>query len=134
MFEETWALIVEDDAHSLVTLSSILRDLGIRFKRNTTGADVLEQVRNMNPRPQFILLNIDLTQGNAFNIQKRIRTDPTASRIPVVALASADNYAVRNRVKRAGFAGMIVKPLPRRVFGEMVNRVLSGEQVWEAIH
>lgn len=132
MLDETWALIVEDDAHSLVTLSSILRDLGIHFKRNTTGADVLEQVRSMNPLPHFILLNIDLTQGNAFSIQKRIRTDPTASAIPVVALTSANDNAVRKRAQRAGFAGLIVKPLPRRLFGEMVDRVLSGEQVWEA--
>lgn len=133
MIEETWALIVEDDAHSLVTLSSILRDLGIRFKRNTTGVDVLEQVRGMSPLPHFILLNIDLTQGNAFNIQKRIRTDPTASGIPVVALASANDNAMRKRVQRAGFAGLIVKPLPRRLFGDLVDRVLAGEQVWEAV-
>jgi DNA-binding NarL/FixJ family response regulator len=87
----------------------------------------------MNPLPHVILLNIDLTQGDAFRIQKRIRTDPAARGIPVVALASADDFAVRKRVQRAGFAGLIVKPLPRRMFGELVNRVLSGEQVWEAI-
>lgn len=134
MLEGTWALIIEDDAHSLVALSSLLRDLGIRFKRNTTGADVLEQARAMNPLPHLILLNIDLEQGDAFGIQKRIRTDPQARAIPVVALASTNDYAMRERVQRAGFAGLIVKPLPRREFGQMVNRVLSGEQVWEAFH
>ncbi len=70
MLENKWALVVDDDAHSLVAISSMLRDLGIRFKRNTTGAKVPEQMRSMNPPPDFVLLNLDLPHGSAFTINE----------------------------------------------------------------
>ncbi len=134
MLENKWALVIEDDAHSLVAVSSILRDLGIRFKRNTTGADVLEQVRAMNPLPNVILLNIDLAHADAFGIQQHLRGDSTAGDIPVIALVSSEDSSTRKRVQREGFAGLTVKPLPRRRFADLLDRVLAGEQVWEAIH
>lgn len=134
MLEGKWALVIEDDAHSLVAVSSILRDLGICFKRNTTGADVLEQVRAMNPLPNMILLNIDLAHADAFGIQQRLRGDSAAGDIPVIALASSNDFSTRKRVRRGGFAGLMIKPLPRRQFAELLDRVLAGEQVWEAIH
>jgi CheY-like chemotaxis protein len=127
--DDRWALIVEDDAHSLVAISSILRELGIQFKRNTTGANVPEQIHSMSPSPDFVLLDIDLAQGDAFTINQHLQSDSDARAIPVIALASADDYAVRKRVQSAGFAGLIVKPLPRRQFGELINRILAGEQV-----
>lgn len=133
MHREIWALIIEDDAHSLIAISSILRELGIHFKRNTTGAKVSEQVSAMTPPPDFILLDIDLVQGDAFGINRHLQADPTSNDIPVIALASTDDYAVRQRARRAGFAGLVVKPLPRRQFGELITRILSGEHVWEAV-
>jgi CheY-like chemotaxis protein len=131
--DDRWALVVEDDAHSLVVISSILRELGIQFKRNTTGANVPEQIHSMSPAPDFVLLDIDLSQGDAFTINRHLQSDPDTRAIPVIALAAADDYAVRKRAQRAGFAGLIVKPVPRRQFGELISRVLAGEQVWEAV-
>lgn len=132
MLENKWALVVEDDAHSLVVISSILRDLGIQFKRNTTGTKVPEQSRSMNPRPDFILLDIDLCNGDAFAIKLRLQSEPMVRSIPVIAMSSLEDFPTRQRIRHAGFAGLVCKPLPRRQFGEMMQRVLSGEQVWEA--
>lgn len=124
-----WALVVEDDAHSLVAISSLLRDLGIRFKRNTTGANVPQQIHDMKPHPDFVLMNLDLASGEAFTIQRRIQSSPVLRSIPVIALASEDDRALREQVANAGFAALVLKPLPRSHFGDLLERVLADERV-----
>jgi len=129
LLDQKWALVVEDDAHSLVAISSILRDLGIRFKRNTTGANVPQQMREMNPAPHFVLLDIDLTNGDAFIIQRRIQAIPAVRSIPVIALASESDVETRKQVEQAGFAALVLKPIPRREFTNLLERLLANERV-----
>lgn len=129
VLESKWALVVEDDAHSLVAISSLLRDLGIRFKRNTTGANVPQQIAEMQPQPDFVLMNLDLANGEAFTIQQRIRATASLRTIPVIALASAEDFQLRQQVERAGFAALVFKPLPRNQFGDLLQRILSDERV-----
>jgi CheY-like chemotaxis protein len=131
VLQNKWALVVEDDAHSLVALSSLLRDLGIHFKRNTTGANVPEQIHAMTPAPDFILLDLDLASG-ALAIYRRLRLDVETQNIPVLALGSIDDFGLRQKLQREGFAAFIPKPVPRRSFGDLLQRVLDGEQDWEA--
>ncbi len=133
MLEDKWALVVENDAHTLVAISSILRDLSIRFKRNTTGENVVEQLRAMTPRPDFILLDIDLPRAQAFIINRHIQADPTLRAIPVIAVASVIDFALNKRLQYDGFATVVSKPLPRRQFGDLLRRVLGGEEGWEAV-
>ena len=133
MLKDKWALVVEDDAHSLVAISSILRDLGIHFKRNTTGTNVIEQIRAMNPTPDFVLLDTDLPQGDAFTINQRIQSDAAVRDIPVIAVGSVIDFALRQRLQREGFATFVLKPLPRRQFGDLLQRVLGGDEGWEAV-
>lgn len=132
MLQDKWALIIEDDAHSLVAISSILRDLGIRFKRNTTGLNVAEQMRAMHPAPDFVLLDVELTIADAAIILRRIQADTQVRGIPVIAYGANQDFSVRQRLKHAGYAAYLSKPLPRRQLGEVVQRVLDGETVWEA--
>jgi putative two-component system response regulator len=132
VLQNKWALVVEDDAHSLVAISSLLRDLGIPFKRNTTGANVPEQIHAMTPAPDFILLDLDLLNGTALSIYRRLKLNTATRDIPVLALSAKEDFPLRQRLQREGFAALIIKPLPRLHFGDIVRRVLQGEQVWEA--
>ncbi|MEP7292779.1 MAG: response regulator [Chloroflexota bacterium] len=129
MLEDKWALVVEDDAHNLVAISSILRDLGIRFKRNTTGVNVQQQMIDMNPLPNFVLLDIDLPNGDAFIIQRRIQAVPALSAVPVIALAAEEDFTLRQQLDQAGFAAFVLKPISRRPFTQLLERLLANERV-----
>ncbi len=129
MLKQKWALVVEDDAHSLVAISSLLRASGIQFKRNTTGTNVAQQIRAMEPLPDFVLLDIDLANGDAFIIQQRIRATPGLRDIPVLALSSEDDAQLRQQVERAGFAAFVPKPIARHPFTELLQRLLTNERV-----
>lgn len=123
VFEDKQALVVEDDAHYLLALSSLLKGLKIHYKRNTTGANVLQQAQRV--RPDFILLDMDLPDGDPFKIYERLREDGELRHVPVIAIA--DGRLIEDllpRILNSGFAGHISKPIPHRAFEDLLRRVL----------
>ncbi len=130
MLDRKTAFVVEDDAHSLIAIGSILKSLGIAYKRDTSGGVVVAKVRLMFPRPSFILLDMDLPGGDPYTIVRDLKADPALTHIPVIAISDSSLLAVE-QVREAGFAGYMTKPLPRREFGALLERILAGEQIWQ---
>lgn len=129
--ENTLAFVIEGDAHSLTVISGLLRDLGINYKRNMTGANVLEQLHAMQPHPDFILLNTDLPYGDGITLGQLILRDRQLSAIPIIIIGQQAVDDMLEPVQRVGFAAYLAKPLPKRLFGEIIRRVLAGEEVWQ---
>jgi CheY-like chemotaxis protein len=125
-----WALVIEDDAHSLDVISKILRDQGIEFKRNTTGANVLQQLHKMQPQPDFILLDIDLPQANPFDIAAAIHGDHKLRKIPIICLGEGISDDLVERAQQSGCHSFLSKPLPRHRFPQMLRKILNGEHFW----
>lgn len=130
MSPDSWALVVEGDAHSLIAIASLLKELGIRYKRNTTGAAVVEMALAMKPQPALILLDLNLPYADSFHILTTLKRHRVLRSIPVIALTSDDAERLASRSYRAGFAAFLHKPLPRKKFGTVLQRVLAGESVW----
>ncbi len=123
-----YALIVEGDPLNLIALSSLLRELKVPFKRNTTGGGVLQQMHHMNPRPDVILMALDLPEGDAFAIASALRADPDLARVRLVAIGPDQPQPAE--LERAGFDGFIATPLPRRQFSGLLKRLMAGEHVF----
>lgn len=130
--ENVWALVVEDDAHSLMAISTILRELGIAFKRNTTGMNVIPQLHAMSTRPHFILLDTSLPLIDSFELISYIRRDPQLCTIPIICLSDTHSSEDVERARKGSCNGLIHKPLPRRQFADLIRRLLNGEQLWLA--
>ena len=126
MFEKYCILVVEDTARSLITISSFLKDLGISFKRNTTGARVLEQARTM--RPDLIMLNLDLPDADALTVCRKIRRDSRMAHVPVIATTDSCSTELTERLSRIGFSDCLCKPLSRHVVIQMLERHLLRQQ------
>lgn len=123
MSETTRALVVEDDAHSLVAIASILRALRIDYKRNTSGARVIEQALATNP--DFILLDMDLPDGDPFVIYDAIRTCPRLKNVPVIAIGENDVLTrLMPRVENSQFAGVMTKPLVQKNLDSLLHALL----------
>jgi CheY-like chemotaxis protein len=122
--ENKFALVVEDDAHNLMALGSLLRGFHIQFKRNTTGANVVNQLRNMHTRPDFILLDMDLPLGDPFEIYEMLRADVSLRMIPVIAIADCQTMAEwLTIIKDIGFDGFITKPIDQRDFAALMRSI-----------
>ena len=109
MTNNRFALVVEDDAHNLMAIMSILKGMDIQFKRNTTGADVAQQARKL--QPDFILLDMDLPDGDSFDICDSIQADPMTNHIPVIATCDATlMLRLLPQIKSSRFATYLPRP------------------------
>ncbi|MDZ4766168.1 MAG: response regulator [Chloroflexota bacterium] len=125
MTEKMFVLVVESDAICLLAMSSALDALGVRCKRNTSGARVIEQVRAMNPRPQIILIDLDLPQGDPLAIAEALRMDSTTAFIPVIVVSSDADYARLSRHHQKLFAGHLSRPVARGALNALVRPLIT---------
>jgi CheY-like chemotaxis protein len=132
VIENAWALVVEDDAHDLLALTHLLQELHVQFKRNTTGKDVALKARTMQPRPDVILLDMDLPDASPFDICDDIHSDEVLATIPVVAIGEIKWASLEHSLQACGFSGFICKPLPRKQFGQLIQDILNGKSVWSS--
>jgi two-component system cell cycle response regulator DivK len=126
--ENDWALVVEDDAHHLLIISSILREMGLLFKRNTTGSGV-ERLANAL-QPSIIIIDLDMPGQIPFSISQAVKASPMLCHIPLLAIGGQQWQTALDQVRESGFAGFMSKPLPRKQFMQAVNRILAGQSCW----
>jgi CheY-like chemotaxis protein len=131
VIDHLWGLVVEDDAHNLIAVTELFKSLGIHYKRNTNGVQVAGQVHLMHPKPDFILVSMDLAEGDPFAICQSIRFDPLLANIPLIAMGSATWLPMQPQIKASGCTGFLLKPLPRKQVGPLLERILAGESIWQ---
>jgi CheY-like chemotaxis protein len=125
VYKPKQALIVEDDAHNLLALGSLLKGLNIHFKRNTTGADVLQQARRV--RPDFILLDMDLPYGDPFSIYTKLCQDRDLKNVPVIAIGDSQLLdELKPRILKYGFADALTKPIDPRALEDSLKKIFKG--------
>jgi CheY-like chemotaxis protein len=126
VFNDKVALVIEDDAHSLIALGSLLKSLHIQYKRNTTGAKVLQQARRL--LPDFVLLDMDLPDGDPFLIRAALRSDPELSKVPIIAIVDSRLMEnLRLDIEQNSFAGCLPKPVAHQDFEELLRDVLNND-------
>lgn len=125
MVNNSLALVVEDDALNLLAITSLLNKMRIRYKRNTTGAQVIQQARDLNP--DFILLDMDLPAGDPFMICAELQSDPTLRHIPIIATGDASVMRkLLPNIRASQFAGYIPKPLCQQELDGVLHQVLGA--------
>lgn len=123
-------LYVEDDPQSRWVLEMLLSN---RMKlQNVTilesSHDFSTQLAAINPPPDVIFLDINVYPYDGYAMLDMIRR--MGKKTPVVALtASVMNEEVQ-RLKNAGFDGVIAKPINLTTFPDTLNRILNGETIW----
>ncbi len=130
-FNNVSALAVEDDSGGMAIIGVMLRYLGIKAYINTSGQGVIEMAHAMKPRPNLILLDINLPATNGYEVLKLIRADEQLKDVIVIAMTAQDADSEIPKCKAAGFDGFIGKPISRSRFPRQLQRILSGEAVWE---
>jgi CheY-like chemotaxis protein len=76
-------------------------------------------------RPDLILLDLYLPNGDGYSVLRRLAAVPELARIPV-AVISAAGYGHAAQSRDAGAAAFIEKPLDLRRLAETVEQLLEG--------
>jgi two-component system, cell cycle response regulator DivK len=119
-------LVVEDHPLNLKLVRDVLEAAGFEVDAATSGE---EGVRLAADRPpDLVLMDLQLPGIDGVEAMRRMRSQPVALTVPIVAvtaLAMAEDQAA---VTRAGFDGYIEKPISVRALVGQVRHLLSGSE------
>ncbi len=125
-------LYVEDDLPSRKIIEILLKELmGISdITIFDTTANFLDKLRALPAIPDVIFLDIRMRPHDGYEVLTMLRSEPGYEGVPVIAMTAnvtADDVA---HLRRAGFSGLIGKPIIQEIFPQLVGKILAGELVW----
>jgi signal transduction histidine kinase/ActR/RegA family two-component response regulator len=103
-------LYIEDKIPNVELMRAIIEDLSnTRFIDAQTVAEGLKLARSL--RPDIVITDIHLPDGNGFDVLRELRGDDRTARIPVIALTADAMAANMHNMQLAGFDHILTKPL-----------------------
>ena len=121
---ETVVLLVEDDPDQAALAELRLTMAGYQV-HSVDRAKALSGYLRQQARPDMLLLDVMLPDGNGFDILAQLRGRPEFSTLPIVLLtAKAELVDIRNGLA-LGADGYITKPYSKAQLAEVISRVLK---------
>ena len=121
---DTVILLVEDDPDQLALGELRLTMAGYQV-RSVDRAKALSRYLREQPRPDLLLLDVMLPDGNGFDILAQLRGRPEFSTLPIVMLTvKAELVHIRNGLA-LGADGYVTKPYSKNQLSEVISRVLK---------
>jgi two-component system cell cycle response regulator DivK len=113
-------LIVDDNERNLKLHRDVLRAAGLRTLEAATGAEAIALATTH--APDVILMDLGLPDMDGTDAARALAEDKRTEQIPVVALTSLRLEDEGDRLRVAGFAGYLEKPISVTAFPEQVRR------------
>jgi CheY-like chemotaxis protein len=121
---ETVIQLVEDDADQSELAQLRLKMAGY-VVRVADSSKALSKALREESRPDLILLDVVLPDGDGFDILSKLRARPEYALLPIVLLTSKTQHDdIRNGL-RLGADGYVTKPYSRNIIAEVIGRVLK---------
>jgi len=124
---ETHVLLVEDD-ESQALLGELRLSLAGYPVRTVGSAKALSRTLRHEERPDLLLLDVMLPDGDGFDILGRLRGWPEFASLPVVMLTAKAELSDIRRGLALGADGYITKPYSKEQLVEVIGRVLKHGQ------
>jgi len=124
-------LYLEDDPLSQEVMSTLLEQLGYRQLAVFNSSEhFVKRVETLGFVPDVFFLDIYVQPVTGFEIIRILRSHPMFASKKVIALTASVMHDEIAHLKRAGFNGMLGKPLDFDLFPQLLSRILAGEVVW----
>lgn len=125
---------IEDDPNSIDVMRLLLIEaLGYPSDRVLILPDstsFMERIGRLSQVPDLFLLDIHVPPYDGFTILQALRSDERYAAVPTIALTASVMNEEINRLRTAGFSSVIAKPIDIDIMPSIIDRVLSGEQIW----
>src|SRR5580704_9372921 len=128
-------LVEDSEADELLMRSALKLDgLDCEFDVSPDGEKAIEFIEALDdggtrPRPDIVLLDLNLPRKGGARVLERIRQSPKCSRVPVVVVTSSDSPGDKGQAARLGATRYFQKPLDLGEFmklGPLVREVLNA--------
>ena len=121
---ETVVQLVEDDPDQAALAELRLKMAGY-VVRTAASSKALSRALREKSRPDLLLLDVVLPDGDGFDILGKLRARPEYALLPIVLLTvKAELADIRNGL-RLGADGYVTKPYSRNLLAEVIGRVLK---------
>ncbi len=112
-------LIADDNHDAAVSLSMLLQSIGHDTRVVHDGVEALEEAEVF--RPDVVLLDIGMPRLDGYETARRIRSQPWAAAVQIVAVTGWGQEADRQKAKEAGFHRHLVKPVDLDALQEVIT-------------
>mmetsp|Transcript_15484 Transcript_15484/g.16070 ORF Transcript_15484/g.16070 Transcript_15484/m.16070 type:complete len:120 (+) Transcript_15484:12-371(+) len=113
-------LIVEDDLVCMNALINFCKKVGVDYDCAVNGVEAVEFCKKEIPY-DLIIMNLYMPEMNGDLATNNIRTLPHGSSYSIILFTGDGEYKEED-LKKNGFDGLIVKPLRRKGFEELIER------------
>jgi CheY-like chemotaxis protein len=125
-------LYVEDDLSSRkvieVLIKCVLGYQNVMIYENSQN--FMAKIEALPWVPDVAFLDVQISPLDGYEMLGMLRSDPRFAKTTIIAMtANVMSYDV-DKLRRAGFNGLIGKPILKESFPDLVQRVLAGESIW----
>jgi len=124
MKQKAKILYVEDDPSSERLVCRILQAEGFEVVTASDGLTAIETAKK--ELPDLILMDINISGLDGYEVTTRLRTMDDLSLVPIVAVTAATLSGDRERALIAGCTGYIPKPIDVDAFPDKIRSFLEG--------
>ncbi|MFO1131494.1 MAG: response regulator [Hyphomicrobiales bacterium] len=116
-------LTVDDSRTMRDMLRMALADAGYRVVQAEDGLDGLDVLRR--EEPQVVITDINMPRMDGFGFIEAVRRDAQHRAIPILVLTTESDDDKKQRARRAGATGWIVKPFDPAKLVAAIRRVAA---------
>lgn len=122
MIAGPWILVVEDNEANQMLARAVLEMGGYRVEIAGSAREADDVLRTIVP--DLILMDVQLPGIDGLTYVRRLKAQPSTSRVPIVALTAHAMPGDRDLALAAGCAGYIAKPIEVGKFADQVRQFL----------
>lgn len=122
--EKTLIAVVEGDPDQANLAQMRLKVAGYRVRRVDSAKQLSRSLREQE-RPDLVLLDVVLPDGDGFDLLAKLRAAPEFATLPIVILTAKAKLSDIHHGLDIGADGYITKPYSKQVLSEVIARVLK---------
>lgn len=120
----TSVLAIDDSATIRALVTQTLDNAGFEVMTAVDGRDGVEVFKSR--RFDAVITDINMPNLDGFGVIEAIRANTSNQRVPILVLTTESGQSLKDRARKAGATGWIVKPFDDTALVNVLRRVTVG--------
>jgi DNA-binding response OmpR family regulator len=130
MKHEPVVLVVDKNLSSSVIMTKRLNSLGFRADTVTTAQGAVDYLHSIENIPDLILVNLNEDDETLINLPSEVKNNTRWDKmIPFAALSALADKTLMERLIRAGYSDLMIRPVEHEMFKDRVEKLLKKNVV-----
>lgn len=126
MKHEPVVLVVDKNLSSSVIMTKRLTSLGYRADTVTTAQGALDYLQSTENVPDLILVNLNEDDETLITLPSEVKNNTQWEKmIPFAALSALVDKTLMERLIRAGYSDLLIRPVEHEMFKDRIEKLLK---------